>query len=489
MNQEMMSLIKGFEDQVSGAGIIELLKAMEANEGVTDVSQLAGASALQPQSLEATVVSLLFDESYFKVMNRIEKNKTYSTLHEYTKRTSFGQYNRGGVVGQMENPRQGDPAFKRDTANIKFQRELWSISSVLAASKTITDTEVEAKDAATMRLMETAEYLYFFGDSSIIPEEPDGLDATIERQPNNKELIIDLRGAKLSESVLKEACKRIADKTGLANDMYISYNVQNQIDQMIQPASAGVTGGQRMVQNNGNLIFDLGYLIPGFKATFALNGRVTFIPDFFLKPEDEGVPTIINQNGNTTEGATSDMAPAMPTILSAAAGPLADTEFAAPYLGATKYRVAGQNRFGKSKASTEVSVTIGAGQAATLVIQETGQTNFADGYVIYRETKPGNGIFRRVTRIARDTSNVNLQTTWVDKNTYIPGTSSAYIGDFNSRGANTPLRTTSITQLMPVHSTRYSIIGPYLWGAVNFYWTPIFYAINKFIKIRNIGIE
>jgi len=49
MNQEMMSLIKGFEDQVSGAGIIELLKAMEANEGVTDVSQLAGASALQPQ--------------------------------------------------------------------------------------------------------------------------------------------------------------------------------------------------------------------------------------------------------------------------------------------------------------------------------------------------------------------------------------------------------------------------------------------------------
>ena len=346
MNQEMMSLIKGFEDQVSGAGIIELLKAMEANEGVTDVSQLAGASALQPQSLEATVVSLLFDESYFKVMNRIEKNQTYSTLHEYTKRTSFGQYNRGGVVGQMENPRQGDPAFKRDTANIKFQRELWSISSVLAASKTITDTEVEAKDAATMRLMETAEYLYFFGDSSIIPEEPDGLDATIERQPNSKELIIDLRGAKLSEAVLKEACKRIADKTGLANDMYISYNVQNQIDQMIQPASAGVTGGQRMVQNNGNLIFDLGYLIPGFKATFALNGRVTFIPDFFLKPEDEGVPTIINQNGNTTEGATSDMAPAMPTILSATAGPLASTEFAAPYLGATQYRVAGQNRFG-----------------------------------------------------------------------------------------------------------------------------------------------
>jgi formylglycine-generating enzyme required for sulfatase activity len=125
----------------------------------------------------------------------------------------------------------------------------------------------------------------------------------------------------------------------------------------------------------------------------------------------------------------------------------------------------------------------------TKFISETGQTNFADGYVIYRETKPGNGIFRRVTRIARDTSNVNLQTTWVDKNTYIPGTSSAYIGDFNSRGANTPLRTTSITQLMPVHSTRYSIIGPYLWGAVNFYWTPIFYAINKFIKIRNIGIE
>ena len=163
MNNDMMSLIKGFDQQISETGIMEMLKALEANEGVTDVAQLAGASALQPQSLEQSVVSLLFDESYFKVLNRIAKNKTYSTLHEYTKRTSFGQYNRGGVVGQMENPRQGDPAFKRDTVNVKFQRELWSISSVLAASKTITDSEVEAKDAATMRLMETSEYLYFWG--------------------------------------------------------------------------------------------------------------------------------------------------------------------------------------------------------------------------------------------------------------------------------------------------------------------------------------
>lgn len=489
MNNDMMSLIKGFDQQISETGIMEMLKALEANEGVTDVAQLAGASALQPQSLEQSVVSLLFDESYFKVLNRIAKNKTYSTLHEYTKRTSFGQYNRGGVVGQMENPRQGDPAFKRDTVNVKFQRELWSISSVLAASKTITDSEVEAKDAATMRLMETSEYLYFWGDDSIIPEEPRGLDATIESQGNKAELIIDLRGQKLSEATLKEACKRIADKTGLANDMYMSYNVQNQIDQMIAPASAGVTGGQRMVQNNGNLVFDLGYLIPGFKATFALNGRVTFIPDFFLKPEEEGVPTVVNQNGTTTEGATSDMAPAKPTILSAVAGADVNTQFLAPYLGATKYRVAGQNRFGKSMASVEVSVTIGAGQSATLVIQETGQTNFADGYIIYRETKPGNGIFRRVKRIARDTANVNLQTTYVDQNAEIPGTSSAFIGDFNSRGANTPLRTTAITELMPTHSTRYSIIGPYFWGAVNYYWTPTFYAIQKFVKIKNIGIE
>lgn len=489
MNQEMLSFVKGFEEAVNGAGVMEMLKALEANEGVTDVAQLSSASALQPQNLEGTVVSLLFDDSYFKVMNRIEKNKTYSTLHEYTKRTSFGQYNRGGVVGQMENPRQGDPAFKRDTVNVKFQRELWSISSVLAATKTITDTEVEAKDAATMRLMETAEYLYFFGDSAIIPEEPDGLDATIEKQPNRKELIIDMRGAKLSESVLKEACKRIADRTGLANDMYISYNVQNQIDQLILPASSGVTGGQRMVQNNGNLTFDLGYLIPGFKATFAKDGRVTFIPDFFLKPEDEGVPTIVNANGNVTEGATSDMAPSKPTILSATPTAHADSLFVAPYAGATKYRVAGQNRFGKSMASVEVSATITAGDRVTLVIQETGQTNFSDGYVIYRETRPGNGIFRRVKRIARDTSNVNLQTTWIDYNEDIPGTSSAYIGDFNSRGANTPLRTTSITQLMPVHSTRYSLIGPYFWGAVNFYWTPTFYAINKFIKIKNISVD
>jgi len=79
-------------------------------------------------------------------------------------------------------------------------------------------------------------------------------------------------------------------------------------------------------------------------------------------------------------------------------------------------------------------------------------------------------------------------TTYADLNDDLPGTSVAYLGDFNSRGSDGPLRTIRFKELLPVHKTRYAIVGPYFWGAVNHYLTLICYAPQKFLKLKNIGV-
>jgi len=461
-----------------------LLKAMEASEGVTDVSQLTGAGALQPQSLEASVVSLLFDQSYFKVLNRIHREPESSTLAQYNVRTSYGRRNRGGFVGQSENSRQADPSFKRRTADIKYIRELWSVSSVLSATKTVTDTELEAVDAALMRGMETAERAFFFGNPAMVGEEWKGLEATLAEQSNSSQLIIDMRGDFISESVLKEAARRIASATGLANDFYMSYGIQTGFDNMLTGANA-----QRYVQNMAGdvLNFDLGHSINGFRSTFSKDGRLNFIPSFFLDHENSGIPMIEDQNGNLVEGSTSDMAPSTPIVTVSAIAPTVPgskwkASGAAP-AGAYGYRVYAENRFGSSKATVPVTATVAANGSIELTIKETSSVNMATAYTILRETASGNGEYREMTRVAR---NIAGDTVYADLNDDIPGTSKAFMGDFNSRGANSPLRTTQIKELVGFHKTRYSVVGPYNWGAVSYYATPVFYAPSKFIMFKNV---
>jgi len=493
MNSQLlqgMDIHTQFHDDsgITEQGILELLKSLQANEGVTDLTQLTGASALQPQSLEASVVSLLYDESFFKAIKRIPKAKEYSTLAEYTVRDDYGSYNRGGFVGQSENPRQADPDFKRKTKDIKFIRELWSISSVLAASRTITNAEVESVDAATFRLMETWERGTFFADNSIISKEWDGIDAQIEKYAvGDRDVVVDMRGGSFTESILKESCKKIADRKGLANDMYMGYNVQNQIDNLLSPSD-----NQRYSQNMGNLTFDLGYSIPGFKATFALNGRVTFIPDYFIKPEEEGVPMIKNSTGVLVEGATSDMAPQTPSFVLAdvaVAGSevskWSDSASVGPSGVAYKYRISAINQQGASKAAAEKQITPTAGQKITITITDNSVTNLAEGYILYREIKTATGVIRKMKRIAATAGGV---TVYSDLNDDLPGTSLAYLGDYNSRGAEGPLRTIRFKELAPVHKTRYAVVGPYFWGAVNYYATLILYAPQKFIKFKNVGV-
>ena len=108
--------------EASQNDVHDLIKALEAQQGVTDIANLQSVGALQPQSLEGTLAKLTFSEKHLTLWRDIPKGVASSTLEEYSVMTGYGQ--EGGWVGQMESPLEGDPTGKRKFAETKFLRDM-----------------------------------------------------------------------------------------------------------------------------------------------------------------------------------------------------------------------------------------------------------------------------------------------------------------------------------------------------------------------------
>lgn len=461
-----------------------LQKASTANSaGVTDVSQLFGGGALGIQSLEKTLVRLTFNEKHAKLYTdlKMSASKATNTVEEYSLNDGYGQG--GGWLGEMENPEAGDVALRRRTALIKYAREMWRVSDVLQYTNQITPAIAEQQQAAMMRLIREVNKSLYFGKSSIVPTQIDGLLSAVETG-GSPDQVFDLRGNSLGETHLKQSAELIYQNFGNPSKLFLSPAVQTNLDSLYTTA----TNGQRFIQNAGNPQLEglsMGYSTKQMITSF---GNFTFEPDIFLGKERWTVPMRSEPTslGTIVEGATSDKAPAMPVISAALSGaPTTGSKWIgtgySPAGVAYSYRVAALNQYGFSKASVAVSATPVATNSVILTITEGESANVVTGYRIYREAVSGSGKLYYVTDIPY-TAPVQ---TWTDLNADLPGTSMAFLIDNTYTGPN---RVMSIGELAPIHSKEYSPIAPYRWGAINYYINLKVYAPRKIVIFKNIQV-
>lgn len=464
----------------SNAEVKDLIKALQAQEGVTDIANLEGGGALQPQSLETQLAMLTFQEKHLRFFKDIGVQKAFSTLEEYSVQDGYGT--EGGFVGQLENPEEDDAELQREFAVVKYIRGLWRVGDVLQFSRTITNAEVVQVQAAMMRTLRTLERTLFFGDSDIIPQSFDGLEKTIIDKGSSYQ-VIDLRGAVITEAVMKQAAEIISSNYGTPNVMYNSLSTQTTIDQILGNAT-----NQRLnIENlSGNGQMALGSSVSEMRTSF---GNFEMKPDIFINPESQGVPTIKNPADKKTliEGATSTKAPAEPTFIltpqTGTTGSLwAASGSGGAIAGAYKYRVAAINQYGKSKAAAIVSATVAAAGSVDVVITAGSGAYAPTAYEIYRETAPGSGVIKFLKTVKVDGN----PTTHVDLNVDLSGTSKSFLVDNTTVGE---LRSMVLSQLAPMHKVEYSKIGPYRWGTVNMYAVPKWYAPAKFVLFKNVGVQ
>lgn len=470
-----------------------LLKALEAQEGVTDIANLTSVGALQPQSLEGTLALLTFQNKHLVLLNDVPKGTAYSTLEEYTVQTGYGQ--EGGWVGQMESPLEGDPSAKRKYATTKFLRDMWKISDVSGLVTTIKDAEVWAKQAATMRILRRLNQTLYSGNSAMISEQIDGFEQAITGN-GSTDHVRDLRGNSPSQQDFREMAELIASNYGNVDgtNVYLSPGGITAVDQILEQGSGlGTYSAQRFVQGtvgaDGGIA--LGSSVKRIHTTF---GTMTPKADIFIAGEYEnrGVPKRPNPSNPEVliEGKTSVRAPETPSFALTTIAPTVSGSLwgsgVRPASGTQtyEYRVAAGNRFGLSAAATAQAATaISAGGSIEIAITPNVNSTYPATYFeIYSEQVDGSGKHYFVGRIAASGSSV---VTYVDLNADIPGTTKAFLLDLTSVGE---LRTFMLSRLAPLHSKEYARIGEYRWGTVNFYAAVKHYAPRRFAMLKNVGI-
>lgn len=472
-----------------------LIKALQAQEGITDIAQLQSVGALQPQSLEGTLASLIFQDKHLTLWKDIPKGSASSTLEEYSVMTGYGQ--EGGFVGQMESPVEGDPTAKRKFAEIKFCRDMWKISDVSGIVTTIQNTEVWAKQAALMRLLRRMNSALYSGDASLVSQQIDGFEKTIKNNGSTNH-VIDLRGAVPTQQNFREAAELIVANWGVAEGagLYCSPGAMNTIDSILE-TTVGSSSGQRFIQGtvgqDGGI--SIGSSVKRINTSF---GSIVPKVDNFLAQEydSRGVPKIPNPSDpeQQQEGATSVRSPNTPSFtLTVNAAPVTGSKWAGtglrPADGALDYgyRVAAGNRFGLSQAAAaKVAANVTAGGSISVTITpDTNSTFPATYFELYSEQVAGSGEYRFLGRIA---ANGSSPVVFTDLNEDIPGTAKMFLLDLTSSGE---MRTFMLKQLAPVHSKEYARIGEYRWGTVNLYPATFYYAPLRFVLFKNvpIGVE
>lgn len=412
------------------ADVEALHKALTAGTG-TDAAAFTGGRSLIVESLEQTLMTTTFSMEDIVLFRDLKTNPVFAVVDEWVEKSDYGaRY--GVAVGESENPGARDSTYNRRTGQVKFYRTQREISHVMTLMKGIVDAEAEEQIDGTMVLVRAIEEALFYGDSSIIAEEFDGLKRVITAN-GVADNIIDIRGT-ISETFLQQGAKVIRGFHGVPTDLYLSLSNQTDIDRILEnkhrvaiPMMGGEGGG-----------LTAGAPIEKYRTSF---GTFNLKPDIFIT-EERLAPT-----------AAIGSAPAAPTSVTAAAGAQAGTKFATADLGNYWYKVSYFTKSGES-AGTAIgsAVTVAAGEGVTLTMNG-GTTGTVKGAKIYRSKK--NAADASDTLLIDTVAFTGTGQTYVDKNFNLPGASDMFLMNLSPNH-----RAVSWQQLLPLMKLPLAITSP-----------------------------
>lgn len=420
MNIELPSVGAGGSTTAAmGLGEVEALqKALTAGYG-TDSAAFTGGSALRIESLDTTMKSTIQQNEHFKLFNALQKPKATATVDEWTERNGIGGFLGGTTNSETGTIRESQGSYKRRVGLVKYLMTKCSVSLISTLGNNIAASETVENEAGALRILTDCEFLSFEGDSDVVPTEFDGIMAQMQDGVDSSDIdggnIIDAEGGNLASiHALNRAAAQIAGfgNFGRPTDIYVSQLTQADFDNNLDPAFRVALPNV----NAGGIA--IGAPVAGVRTS---HGDIKMTNDVFIRDESLMQPFDVMYPALAT--ANTGLKPA--TQPSGVAASNAASKFGAAHAGLYYYAVAGVNADGQSDVYVTAQVTIAAGEQVTLTIPKSTAGN-ETGYAIYRGRKGGTNApsdLRLMKRIPRTGSS----TTYIDRNTDIPGTSKAYV--------------------------------------------------------------
>lgn len=443
----------------SATEIADLHKALSAGSDVNNPGTAAGEGfPLRTESLEATLKNLTYEMDEIKLFKSIPKVPASNTVEEFNRLVSYGEggarsFNQG-FFSEGGLPDEQDSTFERVTVLIKFLgitgRVTHVANTIRAAHGNVIALETMNK---TMELLRNLENALFFGDSTLIPEQWDGLYKLVsDSAPDN---VIDLRGGVLTEDALNDMLLTIRDNYGQATDAYFGTgpyaDLAKQVYDRQRFAYAPAPG-------------TLGTTITAFQGQ---HGKINLHDHVFITP---------GQLARAAALGRADKRPGTPTITVApAAAPSASSQFGTSDAGTYIYKVVAGNKSGLSAPLTSASVAVAAGDAVTFTVSDAGpDTTF---YEVYRSTLGGAASTAKLmTRVARSGATQVI----TDLNEDLPGTSQGFVLMQNSRSF-------SWSQLLPMTRIPLAAIDTSIRWTQVIYGAVKCYTPTKNVVVKNIG--
>lgn len=411
------------------ADVEALHKALTAGSG-TDASLFTGGRSLIVESLEQTLMTTTFSMDDIVLFRDLKTNPIFAIVDEWTEKSSYGS--RYGVsVGEAENPGARDSTYNRKTGQVKFYRVQREISHVMTLTKGIIDAEAEEQIDGTMLLVQAIEEALFYGNSSIISEEIDGLKRIIATNgdPSN---IIDVRGP-ISESLLQQGARVIRNFFGIPTDLYMSMSNQTDIDRILENKHRVAIP---LIGENGGLT--AGAPIEKYRTSF---GTFNLKPDVFIT-EEKLAPV-----------AAIGTAPAAPTSIAAVSGAQSGSKFTASDAGTYFYVISYFTKSGESAGTALASaVTVASGDGVTLTMNG-GTTGTVKGAKIYRSAK--NAADSTDCLLIATVAFTGSGQTYIDLNADLPGASDMFLLNMSPNH-----RAISWQQFLPLMKLPLAITAP-----------------------------
>ena len=379
-----------------------LLKALSAGYG-TDSATFTGGRALIPEDCETTMVNAMtVQPEDCKIMNTFKKTPVKSTVHEFNRRTSPGDYEFGtaeeGGVSQQDSQE-----LERKTQNVKYIQQYREVTEQMNVVDTFENAFEGEKVAGTLNILKIAERLCIHGDAEVIPTEFDGMIKQIKSVPLNRRNLIDFRGQTIQnkgESFFAEMARMIYDQGGDANKIFFPTILSEDIQDLCRSRIIFGTNDKNM-----SPVFD-SYPTPLGTLRFGENTNA-------------GPNKMFRVKGEIATKGDPNKKPNAPTNVGAVAGANSGSKFIGTAdAGNYKYTVFAINRWGISSGTSSSTVPVASGDGVTLTITPDSSKP-GTGFIICRSAKNGDKVMEMV-RIRLNTQSAT--TVYVDLNDDLPGT-------------------------------------------------------------------
>jgi len=378
--------------------IQNLHKALTAGSGV-DAGSFVGGRALIPESLENTLVNILFTQDDAVLFKRLKKKTIKGPVHQWDERTEVGMDD-GAWVAEAADSEDSDQTIARKYATVKYLQSRRVVTLQATLANMIEPAIALEQNAGALWIVRNVEKALFSADSAVVATQPDGLDKQIPVATN----VLDVRGASADSSSFEdkigESCRLIRDNYGKAGLIITSTMVMQDVQRLLRdrirfgPVESGLGGS----------VFDK------YPTPF---GTPELVHDIFVK--------------ESTTHVVSSLTAKRPDPMTISGGPTmaadALSQFAAGDVGNYYYRVSALNAYGESTSVDSTVAAVAAGEKVTLAITKGSATPTA--YRLYRSKKGATDATdaRLIGTYAYTASPMNV----VDYNADLPGCSSAYV--------------------------------------------------------------